>query len=117
METVQFLADIDSEKLYAKKLELAYNCAYQEVLKIVIDLNQPSGHVLLDEQERCIGWHSSPNVLFQQLQQMRVVMALQIRQMAERRRRLADAAVGLPDRVLDEQSAQGEPRSDADRRD
>jgi len=55
--------------------------------------NPTQGRVRLDESERCIGWIEGSSTL------------------------LADAAVGLPDRVLDEQSAQGEPRSDADRRD
>jgi len=105
METVEFLADVDSEKLYAAKLELAYNCAYQEVLKMLIDF--PVGRVTLDEQERCIGWTGETERIGQthkQLYQMKFVMRLQIRQMAERKRRLADIAVGLTDRVLDEQS-------------
>ena len=104
METVQFLGDIDSEKIYAAKLELAYNEAYQEVLKILIDFPYGQvGRVELDEFERCTGWIESDRKIKQQLEQMRIVMVLQIRQMAERKRRLADVAVGLTDRVLDEQ--------------
>jgi len=113
METVEFLADIDSEKIYAAKLELAYNCAYQEVLKMLIDF--PVGAVTLDEQERCTGWTGESERIGQthkQLYQMKFVMRLQIRQMAERKRRLADAACGLTDRVLDEQSTQEELCSD-----
>jgi len=98
VETVQFLGDIDNEKLYAARLELAYNEAYQEVLKILIDF--PRGRVELDEFERCIGWidvDEKVSKLQLQMQQMRIVMGLQIRQMAERKRRLADVAVGLAD--------------------
>jgi len=105
METVEFLGDIDDEKLYARKLELAYNCAYQEVLKILIDF--PRGSVILDEQESCTGWNGESERIEntkRQLNQMKVVMRLQLRQLANRRRRLADVAVGLADRVLDEES-------------
>jgi len=48
------------------------------------------GQVRLDESERCIGWIEGSST------------------------ELADAAVGLPDRVLDEQGAQGELRSSSD---
>jgi len=105
MEIVQFLGDIDNEKIYAVKLELAYNQVYQQVLKILT--NFPTGQVELDEFERCIGWIESDEKVSKverQLKQIRVVMSLQIRQMAERKRRLADIAVGLTDRVLDEES-------------
>lgn len=51
------------------------------------------GHVRIDEDERCIGWIEGSST------------------------ELADAAVGLADRVLDEQSAKREPRSDRDRGD
>lgn len=92
METVQFLGDIDDDKIYAAKLELAYNCVYQEVVKILIDMENVCDIDLLDFGTK------------RQLQQLLRVILLQIRQMAERKRRLADIAVGLTDRVLDEQS-------------
>ena len=105
METVEFLGDIDDEKLYARKLELAYNEAYQQVLKILLDFPQIPGRVELDEAERCIGWIEGVDSKTRvQLEQMRFVMRLQLRQLADRRRRLADVAVGLTDRVLDEES-------------
>ena len=105
METVQFLSDIDNEKVYAARLELAYNCAYQELLKILIDFPYGrAGRVEVDELERCTGWIESDGKIKGQLEQMKIVMRLQIRQMAERRRRLADVAVGLTDGVLHEES-------------
>ncbi len=105
METVKFLGDIDSDKLYAAKLELAYNCAYQEILKILIDFPEVPDIELFDDRRLRQGdlLHASAHTAAQ-LEQMRVVMVLQIRQMAERKRRLADVAVGLADRVLDEES-------------
>lgn len=106
METVQFLGDVDDEKLYARKLELAYNEAYQEVLKILLDFPEVPARVELDEGERCIGWIEGVDSKTRaQLEQMRIVMSLQLRQLANRRRRLADVAVGLTDRVLDVDSA------------
>ncbi len=104
METVQFLGDIDSEKIYAAKLELAYNEVYQEVLKILLDWP-----IIVDGLEATLDHldfeplTTDLDKIQRQIEQMRVVMVLQIRQMAERKRRLADVAVGLTDRVLDEQ--------------
>jgi len=57
------------------------------------ELHSPGGSVMLDEQERCIGWRDDP------IDDLR------------------NSAGRLPDRVLDEQSPQGEPRSDSDRGD
>ncbi len=105
METVQFLGDIDNDKIYAAKLELVYNCAYQEVLKILIDVDDAPPVELFDDRRLRRGDLLHLVALTKsQLEQMRAVMLLQIRQMAERKRRLADIAVGLTDRVLDEQS-------------
>jgi len=52
--------------------------------------NPTQGRVRLDESERCIGWIEGPQT------------------------ELADSAVGLSDRVLNEQSTEREPRSDTD---
>jgi len=55
--------------------------------------NPTHGRVRLDESERCIGWIEGSQT------------------------ELADSSVGLADRVLDEQSAQGELRSRGERGD
>ena len=105
METVQFLGEIDDEELYTKKLELVYGCAYEEVLEILSHMpTNPPDSELWDHQLGGGKLRHSVTATQAQLQKMSVVMALQIRQMAERKARLADIAVGLTDRVLDEQS-------------
>jgi len=105
VETVEFLGDIDDAELYTKQVELAYGLAYEEIIKILIEFPGAGGRVILDEKERCVGWDDTlDSPAHGMLHVLQFTMKLTLRNMADRRRRLADVAVGLPDVVLDEES-------------
>jgi len=98
METVRFLRDLEDEEAYAKGLELAYLDAFNAITDV-------GNRMYRDTLKPSLA--SKPMALDDRHQQLRTVlftMALVIRDCSDRRRRLADAAVGLTDRVLDEQS-------------
>ena len=118
MKTIAFLRDIDDEHLYAQQLELAWIRLGDELSEILARWPLIVGPTVQPE----LKLNSQPlladlDAIYADLATMRQWMSLLARDMAERARRLADAAVGLPDRVLDEQSAQREPRSASDRGD
>jgi len=118
VKTTEFLRDIDDAELYTKRLELAYGVAHEEVLQILYDHKDDFPDLVFDNSRIRPGdqLHEVAHVLHR-LQSLRMVMTLQLRAMADRRKRLADAAVGLPNGVLDEESTQGELRSDPNRGD
>ena len=118
MKTSGFLRDIDDERLYAQQLELAW-IALGDELAGVLAKWPLIGQVALDEKESCIGWNydRDHDEIYAELATMRHTMSMLARDMAERNRRLADSAVGLPNVILDKQSDQGHLRSSGKRRD
>ena len=85
METVPLLRDIDDEKHYAQLLEVAYAEAYTELASILhLDPIYTTFELERDVPEQDF------LQMFRDLAQLRVVMALTVRQSIARRRRLAD---------------------------
>lgn len=104
MKKVQFLRDIDDEELYAKQLENAYCMAWEEIQGILARfpiLKTTFG--LDDDTETILDTHMELADTYESLARMRHTMGLIMRDMADRRRRLADRAVGLTDGVFDEE--------------
>ncbi len=105
MQTTGFLRDIDDERLYAQQLELAW-------IKLGEELSGILGRFPLvvefrDRHDKGAVEHpllSDLDKVYAELATMRHTMGLLAREMADRAKRLADAAVGLADVILDEQS-------------
>jgi len=97
MERVQFLRDIEDEKKYAQGLEVAYLDAFNEITDV--------GNRMYRDADLARGeWRESDmEDRLKELRHVLFVMGLVIRDCSDRRKRLADRAVGLPDRVLDEE--------------
>lgn len=102
MERVPFLRDIEDETLYAKTVENAYALVYEQLAKLAV----------LYEGERRQELHSGQITytcgvnLHLAVRAMRTTMKLTMRDMADRRARLADVAAGLADVVLDEEGSE-----------
>ncbi len=100
MKTRKFLGDVDDPQLYADMLENVFLLQYEELgeilgkFPIVRVLQQPDWSSLVSDEM------SSTHL---ELTRMRHTMSLLVRDMAERKRRLANRAVGLPDVELDEE--------------
>jgi len=97
MERVQFLRDIDDEKKYAQSLEMAYVDAFNAITDIGNGMYRDSS------KYRTGGPDTELDDRLKEVRHVLFVMGLVIRDCSDRRKRLADRAVGLPDRVLDEE--------------
>jgi len=95
METVPMLGDVDDEKHYAQLLEVAYVEAWCEVDKICKDAYFGDGYKSGGPPD-----DSDLKVGYADLTRLRFVMAANVEQSVNRRRRLADITAGLPDVVL-----------------
>jgi len=89
-----FLRDIDDDKLFADRLENVYTLTYEylgEALATfpIIFRNE--------DVDRYVDWFTELTVTYEKLARMRHTMSRVIRDMADRKRRLGDAARGLSD--------------------
>ena len=89
-----FLRDIDDEHLYAQRLENVFLLTYEFLAEVLAEFPIVRHDVVLPTesivQEEMV-------VTYEKLARMRHQMSLQIRDMADRRRRLSDATRGLAD--------------------
>jgi len=100
VKKIEFLLDIDDEVQYAKQLELLYALAFEEIGKIMsfFPILETRGRWI----EECFGQLKEVAETYDKLAKMRATMALLLRDMDARRKRLADSPVGLSDVELDE---------------
>lgn len=104
METVRFLRDIEDEKKYAQSLELAYIDAFNAVTDVANRMYRDSQKI---RKQRACEDHEERH---KELRHVLFVMGLTIRDCADRRKRLADVARGLPDVIFDEETPESKLR-------
>jgi len=98
MKRTEFLRDIENEEKYAMTLEMAYLDAFNAITDVGNRMYRDSQKI---RKQRACEDHEERH---KELRHVIGVMALTLRDCADRRKRLADTAVGLTDRVLDEES-------------
>jgi len=106
VKKVQFLRDIDDHELFAREVENAYALAYEEIQTILARFPiVPPVQCIEERDDRGddLLYHTADT--YESLARMRFTMAQIIRDMADRRKRLADRTVGLTDAVFDEESS------------
>ncbi len=99
MKTRPFLRDVDDPSLFASMLESCHLLLYEELSEIL------ARFPLLAGSEICDDWFRDARRMvgvYEDLALMRHRMSMMTREMADRKRRLADEAVGLADLELDE---------------
>ena len=99
MKTRAFLRDVDDPALFADMLENVYLLLYEELGEVLAEFpllkaNTRYGRIL----ELSLEFAGT----YEDLARIRHTMSLLIRDMAERKKRLRDVAVGLTDVQLDE---------------
>ena len=97
METIEFLRDIEDETKYALSLELCYVNARDAVTDVINRMWDDVGGAAAD------GEQLPADARHKELRHIVFTMGLVITDCADRRRRLANIAAGLPDVVLDEE--------------
>ncbi len=100
MKTQPFLRDIDSPTLFADRLENVYLLQYEFLGEVLATFP------LLQASDVCDDWFRDDGSMadcYEKLARMRYTMSRHIRDMAERKKRLADLAVGLAEIKLDEE--------------
>lgn len=99
MKTRPFLRDVDDPSLFADMLENVYLLLYEELgdtlANFPILTSAGEQHLLIEKHQQLVA-------TYEDLARMRHTMSLLIRDMAERKQRLRDIAVGLTDVHLDE---------------
>ena len=103
MKTIDFLGDIEDEETYAKSLETAWHLVLEQLAAISARfpiIYERQGKLTVDFESELANEIDST---YDELAQMMHVMRLLGRDMADRRKRLADRAVGLADVELHEQ--------------
>ncbi len=105
MKKMPFLRDVDDEGLYAQMLENCFLLAYEQLSDALakFPITQPIECFVPDDQALQDLFRESIDT-YERLARMRQTMAWVIKDCADRRRRLADRSVRLPDRVFDEES-------------
>ena len=100
METRPFLRDIDDVHHYAEMLESTFGLLYEDLSEILAKFP-----LLTIGMAEIAGTDADEEgaATYQELALMRHMMAMVIREMADRKKRLADRAVGLADVKLDEE--------------
>ena len=99
MKTRPFLRDVDDPSLFADMLENVYLLLYEELGDTLAHFPIVMTH---SSDIAGIGTHKDVANSYEELARMRHTMSLLIRDMAERKKRLRDIAVGLTDVHLDE---------------
>jgi len=103
VKTIPFLRDIDDEEHYAKQLELCWHMVLERLAAIQGSFPIIPQCAIQSEQKIFKFLDEKIFDTYADLANMMHTMRLIGRDMADRRRRLADRAVGLTDGVFDEE--------------
>jgi len=95
VKTRPFLRDVDDVSLYAELLENCHGLLYEELSEILakFPILETRGEWINEAFSQPLEVHR----VYEDLARMRHTMSMMIREMADRKRRLADRAVGLSD--------------------
>jgi len=100
VKTRPFLRDIDDVHHYANTLENVHALLYEELGEILAKFPLLLASDVVNDWFRCDGDRLTDT--YSDLARLRHTMSLLMRDMLERKKRLADIAVGLPDVKFDE---------------
>lgn len=102
LKTRPFIRDIDDVQHYADIVENIYTLQYEELGELLAQF--PIIKSRAGEHWECLDLHKDLAGTYEALARVRHTMSLVIREMADRKRRLANAARRLADVELDEES-------------